>query len=289
MKTIFFSILCITFLFADGQNNSELESNYFWKREVVMEAVNLNGTKTGEVVISLVGQKFRVISEKEEGDKVLIRILNYKKVDDPGSNFYKYNYGTKDLAKASLMDSAKALSAQDFKTGTFGDYQKYFLVDKSNILKHATPYSVIDHSLALGFLNLPFKARIQKGKEDFSGTFNFGSAVGYKFKHYSYSPWAHNVVLGLSFSNVSLDSVSVSKNHEDLSETNEFTALSLSVGYMLEYKNVQVGIFLGWDHIDRKVQSNYDWDYQGKPWISLALGYSIFSKEEQKKDVSNIQ
>ncbi|GAB4028951.1 hypothetical protein [Spirosoma koreense] len=94
------------------------------------------------------------------------------------------------------------------------------------------------------------------------------------------------MLTGYSISNVVLDAPSVERNANLLTETNNFTALSLSVGYMFENEKIQVGVFMGNDNLSRVNQENFGWQYQGKPWFSIGLGYSIFSTEKPKTDSS---
>lgn len=43
---------------------------------------------------------------------------------------------------------------------------------------------------------------------------------------------------------------------------------------MLQYKKVQTGIYLGTDFINN--QTHYQWQYQGKSWFALGIGYQLF-------------
>ena len=61
-------------------------------------------------------------------------------------------------------------------------------------------------------------------------------------------------------------------------------ALTLSIGGVLEFSQVQVGVFVGVDYINNNKE--IDWNYQGKPWFSVGLGYSLFNKTAQSADVN---
>jgi hypothetical protein len=51
---------------------------------------------------------------------------------------------------------------------------------------------------------------------------------------------------------------------------------------MIEFSNAQVGIFTGIDMLSSN-NSNFDsYIYKNKPWISIGLGYSIFSASSKK-------
>jgi hypothetical protein len=59
--------------------------------------------------------------------------------------------------------------------------------------------------------------------------------------------------------------------------TNNISALTLSFGIMAQYHKVQIVLLLGWDRISNLNNTTYGWKYQGRPWISIGLGYSIFT------------
>jgi hypothetical protein len=52
----------------------------------------------------------------------------------------------------------------------------------------------------------------------------------------------------------------------------------------------QIGVFIGTDHINgnkyRDGTDRINWDHQGKPWISIGLGYSILSRPTKREKVS---
>ncbi|MGB5943296.1 MAG: hypothetical protein WBG71_10470 [Leeuwenhoekiella sp.] len=49
---------------------------------------------------------------------------------------------------------------------------------------------------------------------------------------------------------------------------------------MLEYKKVQVGLYMGWDHINN--QANYNWEHQGNVWFGAGLGFDVFEISSDK-------
>jgi hypothetical protein len=44
---------------------------------------------------------------------------------------------------------------------------------------------------------------------------------------------------------------------------------------MLEFERFQIGLLFGTDLISNPNQN--DWAYQGKPWLSIGLGYSLLT------------
>jgi len=299
LSVTFSSVLCL--YSQEEKQDIYLGTLYNWKSIIPMkESKNINGDYNivnGNYIyqLSKISQKFYVVKE-HNNDSLLIKILDYttdypekerdtSKNDDslktlkPTSNFYKYNYyGSK--------DNFDILSSEKVNSRDYGLKQKYFIVSKKDIEKHSS-YRIA-HSLNLAVMTFPFKARFNNQKlEDFTGSVNFGTAIGYKLNHRNDNPWNLSILGGFSISNINLDSVSVSNNHNLLSVTNDFTALSLSFGLMVQYNRIQIGVFTGVDHLKRINQSTFDWDYNGKPWYSIGIGYSIFTNEKEKKGKKN--
>lgn len=281
MKLLLPLLLALCAISAQAQND---ESNhigqYYWKHQIVMDECNLAGTTNGNQVVSLAGQKFRVIATVDDG--AIIRILDYPlppvAAKDSGSfvstaNFETYNFsGTQtDLATLSL----NAITSRNY-----GDFQRYFKVGFSELEANAQVFAKVTGSLEAGVLNYPFKFRPQSGKSDFTGAFNFGAAVGYQFPSRTDRNTRWSVLSAYGISNVVLDSLSVRQNSAQLANVNNFTAFTFSLGAMVEYEKVQVGVFVGWDNLSRTNHTNYEWIYQGKPWLSFGFGYSIFSTDK---------
>lgn len=278
--------------------NNEQESIlglYSWREVVVMIPCKIDGERITETVglikmdkiSSLVGQKFRVLDELDS-NYLLIKILDYPSPADAEENktrgeeeseygnFFLYNYEG-DLESYNKLDT-------DFRNKRiYGQKQRYFKVKSTQLRAYSRKEESIGAALNAGIINFPFRLRPQKGIVDFSGAFNFGAAIGYTFRHKSWREVKHSLLTGYSISNVVLDSMSTTRNSDKLTSTNNFTSLSFSLGYMIQYQQVQVGIFLGLDQLSRINQRTYGWIYQSKPWVSLGFGLSIFSLSAGEK------
>lgn len=257
---------------------------YTWKNSIVMKACNIYGVRTGGAELSEPGQEFRVIGDVLVGTNhySVMKILDYahvnKRLIHPNkiktdAKFFKYNYNAPPATYEKLTD-------QDKFGGNYSNNQIYFIARSDSVDSASVKYinTRVSGSLSFGIVNFPFKYRPQKGKADFSGAFNFGAAVGYKFKHRTYGT-SFSIITCYSVSNIVLDSVSTSSNQSKLSKTNNFTAFSFSAGVLLEYQKVQAGVFIGWDTLNRINQEEYGWHYNGKPWFSVGFGFSIFSSQ----------
>lgn len=280
---------------------------YSWKMEVLLEPCEADGTldTSCSTLPSKVGQKFRVVRVLD--DSIVIRVLDYRptRLRDCGcvlraimedkclpenksekaqisSNYLMYN--TKELEDSILQSEIYTL-----KSKGFGEYQRYFKVSTKVFLEASQ--NELRHGLGFtaGVLNFPFKFRIQRGQTDFSGSFNVGTAMGLTMPYRDWRATKHMLLLGVSFTQVDLDSVAVSANHELLLNTNDFSALSMSIGYMIQNNSIQAGVFLGWDHLSRTNQSTFDWSYHGRPWVSFAIGIAIFSTESESRKLDKGQ
>lgn len=285
-KCIILLLVCLilTPLFAQTNDNSKI-GLYKWKEAVLIKHCNIDGTEIPQPeVITKSGQMFRVL-KIIEGSEVIIQILDYtesitsgkRRTYQPTADFFKYNF----IGTTVDFDS---LTEEQVISKNYGQRQAYFKVGITLIDQHATKESYITGSLAAGVINFPFKYRPQKGNSDFSGSFNFGAGIGYTFKHKIYSPYTHSIISGYSISNIVLDASNVKKNQDKLETTNNFTAFSFSLGYLIQYQSVQAGIFIGWDRISKINHLEFDWQYQGKTWISVGFGLAIFSSQKEKSN-----
>lgn len=271
--------------------NSSLNDQYTWNNSVMIIRCDENGNKVNSDYdannyVSLVGQQFRIL--KSNSKYAIIKFLDYTSISKAfteknrritaTTSFPVYNFDTIPQKYSSYSNQAK-------KTRQYGISQKFFRVELKYIQEHATKYNKISPSIAFGLLNLPFKARIQKNKFDFSGNLNINNAIGITYGHQSWRRMKYSTVLSYGISNTLLDSVSVSRNHNRLTSSNTFPTLTLAIGQVFTFDNVQMGIFLGIDRLSRQNQDTYGWTYNGDPWLSIGFGYSIFSVEKENKNI----
>jgi hypothetical protein len=301
-KNLTILILICSLSSAMGQTNDISKIGlYKWKEAVFIKPCKIDGKdlkiKEGESeitapeIISKVGQKFRVL-KVIDGAVAIIQILDYTesvKIDkdkkdiqtskekkyQPTSDFFKYNF-------IGTNENFNSLTPEQINSRNYGTNQAYFKVGVAYIDQLATKESYVSGSLAAGVINFPFKFRPQKGNVDFSGAFNFGAGIGYTFRHKSYRSFTHSLISGYSISNIVLDSSNTNQNQGKLASTNNFTAFSFSLGYLIQYQSVQAGLFIGWDRISKINHKEFDWQYQGKPWISVGFGLAIFSGQKEK-------
>jgi len=226
-------------------------------------------------VPTLVGQQFDVIYVDPNANLAIIRIIDYKKRGNANSPLFSvynmYPYGL---------------------SGPMGVQTKgqiYFRIKISDLIQYAIKDDKIKTSMALGVMYVPFKYRLQPHDQNYDGPFNFGAAIGLTWAHKSWRTWNIATVVGISLANIQLDTSSVRQNAELLTKTNNFGAISLSVGAVFQFEKVQAGIFMGCDRLSNNNDKTFDWKYQGTPWISIGFGYSIFSPQNSTPNTNSTQ
>jgi len=268
-------LLCLCFVTLSTNAQTLLEASkgqYYWKNEVFIISCDQNGkidtteTESKRKILSEVGQKFNVVDfvnntvDSKPQRFAIIKVINYD--DKDKSNYYKYNY-----KKPVAPDTV--------------DIQRYFKVLESELLTSATKFNRVGAALSGGIISFPYKFRIQKKGNDFSGAFNLGAAMGVKLPHWDYSSFTYSLLFAATYTTINLDASSVSRNSQKLLETNDFSALSFAIGGLVEYERFQAGLFIGLDKLSTLNNETFGWKYQNKPWVSVGFGYTIFSVDKE--------
>lgn len=146
---------------------------------------------------------------------------------------------------------------------------KIYYIGKYDFEKSYTEY-IPDERLSVGLLTLPFKARPQ---DDFSfdTEFNLSTTLNVMLKKI-YNSTKINAQIGAGIGSVNLNS----SNAEGISDgkAQDVAVLNFFGGLMLEYKKVQVGVYLGVDQINN--QSEYKWQHNGNIWFGFGIGFNVF-------------
>lgn len=131
----------------------------------------------------------------------------------------------------------------------------------------ASYYDLPDR-FSIGILTLPFKFRPQK-EMSFDSDFNLNTTLAIRLFTLGGGHMYTQIGAGIG-------GVELSKNNAAIvdGEAIKANALTGLLGVMLQYKKVQTGLYVGTDFINN--QSHYQWQYQGKPWLALGIGYQLF-------------
>ena len=263
----FIYLFVLTFFIDAGHLNAQTSSRdttigYHYKMivETPIFLCNIRGTQVSDSLYEAPSNAiFTHIGNK--GDSVIIRFWVWKK--DQTEAVYAYNY--KDSKRRERL---------------------YFLMSKSDFQNKTIRRYSRRPSFAIGTAAVPFK--IRTSPFNFTNDIGIGPVVGIKFRLSRYNNKNFfNVLLGFGLSSVNLDSLSTNGNVTTNSPITNPAALTLSAGGVFEFSNIQVGAFIGRDYINRN--NKIDWIYQGKTWLSIGLGYTLFSKSttNQKGNTRN--
>lgn len=198
------------------------------------------------------------------------------------------NKESKDLKKEDI--SAK-LDLGYLNIGMWSNHIK-FRMKLKDLNDKTTEYHGKSNNFTFGVMTLPIKVRFGNNKERFFNyeeNLNLGFTFGYKRKIASRVEQSHNILGGIGVSSVTFNEEnnpngSSEEENDSVEASTEDTAAALTVnfGYLYQYQSFQVGLFLGKDFIPGG--SGRSWDFQGKTWLGIAIGVSLFSNDTNKEE-----
>lgn len=126
-----------------------------------------------------------------------------------------------------------------------------------------------DDRVSFGLITLPFKFRMFDDKS-FETNFNLNTTLNIRLTQLWNAGFYAQFGAGIGNTNL------YNGNAPGVDPGEEINAAALTIlsGVMLQYKKVQAGLYIGWDHINN--QKNYQWQYNGKPWLGFGVGYQLF-------------
>lgn len=219
------------------------------------------------------------ITQEVQNGKVKVTVNG--RVNNEEESYLKYFTGQYIYgAKTKGRDSTPSL------------YRKYFCL-KSSDLNEATirkRFSTWKPMLSVGALAIPVKIRpgIKRSGTtpvpfDFSTDFTLGSTAGIRYRMSPYARNYLNFLIGFGVTSVLADSSS-SRGVVPNSNT-KLAAFTMTGGVLIEFSGFQAGAFIGSDFVGRAIslQGRSAWDYQGKPWIAIGMGYQIISRDGEDR------
>lgn len=188
---------------------------------------------------------------------------------------YKFEFADRTIAEEKNLEDNK----KNDETISDAD-QIYFL-----LLKNRQPLSVKFRQWSLNVLSTPLKIRFGETEEFTTGA-NLGAFFGPTFgkttfvrrnkvdnKEYN-SKWTIGLFLGADKLEFSYGT-GVFVDEKETEKTVKTSFLSIGSGLLYSREKFTVGALVGLDYGLGK-KSN-EWDYQGKPWLGISLGYNLFS------------
>ncbi len=150
---------------------------------------------------------------------------------------------------------------------------KYYLIEKDTYPMGKYWADNMDDpkfTVNFGTLVTPFKFRPTKSL--FTSNLNLGSMANFQLE--TGRGWSVGALLGISLSQVTLDSLST--NYK-VKTTTDRPALTPSFSFMTSNGKVDFTLGFGIDYINRTSIIEQSWIFNGKPWIGFGIGISLFS------------
>ena len=262
----FLLVACIKCL---SQNYERFETTKFYQ---FTAPTFVTEEKTGSPVI-LADSKlvFTVIKSDSNGDKIIqfwkwdsTKVQNIPKME-------KYNYVDINNIKNNIIST-------DISN------LKIFKITKADFESNAIPYFNAGFKKgswdwSSGIVVLPLKAR-KSPEFSYSKDFTLGLSGGAKVRISHTNPTYINFLYNIGISSVGIDSLS---SKGKIKQPSDRAALTNAFGIVFENHSYQFGFFYGFDRLSANDFKNSQWIYNRKPWVSIGIGYQIFSKDNKSK------
>jgi hypothetical protein len=137
----------------------------------------------------------------------------------------------------------------------------------------------IKGDFTVGLVNLPIKMRFGSRKlvddqytRDFllSNDVSLGLSFGIKLSK-PRAKWSASIVTGFALCSVQVDS---STTKGLIKSAQNASGVTIPLGFFIEHNDFQIGAFSGFDFLTGPVGRK--WLYADKPWLGIAIGYSLF-------------
>lgn len=152
---------------------------------------------------------------------------------------------------------------------------KIYTISKVDFERFSEKYTASEtkpEKVSIGIITLPFKARFNQENLGFDTEFNFNSTVSFHVTEVLGTSF--NLQLGAGIGTVGLNKSNTNFTGEEEIQAQDVSTLTVLSGVMLEHKRIQVGLYLGWDHINN--QEAFNWEGNGDAWLGFGVGFSVF-------------
>jgi len=171
-----------------------------------------------------------------------------------------------DVFSSKLMRKNLNYESEDYMV------YKYFVITKAQFDFKTHQIYKKTVAFSMGTLVIPVKFWFKPF--DFSKDVTLGTTLGVRVLLNPQKGISINALLGIGITSNTLDSTNTNGH---ITQPADILSFSPTVGIMLEFGSAQFGVFSGFDFPSRYVVVNDQWLYANKPWLSFAIGYSIFS------------
>jgi len=263
----------------DAQDNIEQYKNktyIFDSYEQVTECSALGAPVAGAIPITVIkGSIFTVERVMANGDLV-IRFNQFNLYKDPAkraiaiTNRLTYNFKTEPQAAVNSVNRAQ-------------DNVRFFLLAKNTMTASCSEYVYTSSwTIYFGTITTPFKFRFKPFL--FTTNLSLGAAICFQKTFHKDFSWG--IIPGLSLSSVTLDSFST---RGTVTTSSDRPAITPSVHGMLGYRNINLLVGIGWDFINKTSTIEESWIYQGKMWMGVGIGISLFAASNTSANTNTTQ
>lgn len=269
IKTKFLISIMLTFLFAlvnaQEKIDIEVDGNYYFKND--MDKSLLNNLKiSGKDSVQLKNEQYNI---RKYNTVKVIKIEN-------GDVYFKYWNFEEDSLKKTFNENSS--------TG-----EKYtFLLPISDFQNLTSKRYDFVRGIKVGSYTVPIRLRSSGDTFEFESNLSLGTNIAVAI-----GPWSTkehfyiDASFGISLTKVNLneDNSSLGIEGTDLESISTLSsnAFTFSLGAVIHpAKNVNIGIFYGWDFLSGKDQKKLNWVHNKKPWIGLGINVA-FTKSEANK------
>jgi hypothetical protein len=243
---------------------------------IVPDFINVYGVDSSNSIITT--KAFRA------SGRTKFTVTGFDKQNNIKVTFWRYDTGKyaggSDPRTQIKQDSVYIFDTQQVYIGGWANY-KEFAISPEDFNSSCIAYFGTSHEFTWGVMTLPIKLRFggSAGRTfSFEEKLNLGFVAGFRQQLKGTIQHSLNYVGGFGATSVRTDSLSQKSGIAPTGTTSG--AFSFNVGVLYAHGNFQIGVFGGKDYIPGALGK--DWRYQGKTWLGLAIGISLFSKDSSQ-------
>ena len=240
--------------------------------DVLLEECDKAGKTVNNTELAPAGAAFTIVRTVD--DNHVIRFWQWSvDADDLASAKLQAVPANKTAAERHAEEQQDKRDRLNFKQAPAGGtaVQRFFLLPTGYVDMFAT--TVLSRwDPLVGACVLPFKLRPQDG--DFTKDISLSGMGGFKYRPGRSDAFSIGGLIGVGLSNVTLDSLNTEGR---ITEASDRSAITISAGAVLQWERMQIGLFIGWDHLGKADRKR--WINQGAHWFGIGIGVNIFSDE----------
>ncbi|MFY7910798.1 MAG: hypothetical protein ACOVO2_14625 [Emticicia sp.] len=253
-------IILISHCMAYAQNFQSYDETFFYEFKIPVKVTNAENA--ADVKYAPSQSTFTLLSKDVTGYKILF----WKWQNDDMGYQTSFNYKDSSLPQMKIEKI---------------DNKKIFIVSEDDFKNYAIPVYKRNRDWSAGLVVLPLKYR--GSPKTFSKDFSLGLSGGFKWRLSKYNPTYLHFLVNCGISAVTVDSLS---SKGKIKQPSDLAAATFAIGTVLENHSFQFGIFGGFDRLTAADYVKTNWIYNRKPWLSIGIGYQIFSKDSKSKNNS---